>query len=74
MQLSQFQYIDELDKAPRFLALHEFSGDALPWEALKESLSTDRAKKVIGALEKQDMGVYKVRRVYPESEWGHVGK
>ena len=56
------------------MALHEFDGDALPWKELGESLSTEWAKKVMGGLVKQEVGWYQVKRNYPESEWGHVGK
>jgi len=35
--LNQFQFRDTLEKAPRYLALHEFSSDDLPLEELAKS-------------------------------------
>ena len=74
MKLEQLQPSDEKETVPRFLALHEFSGEALPWKELEESVSTEWSKRVMGGLAKQEIGWYQVKRVYPESEWGHVGK
>jgi hypothetical protein len=72
--LEDFQWSDAMETAPRYLALHEFGGDALPWKELQESAQTEWAKKVMGGLAKEEVGWYEVRRVYSESEWGHVGK
>jgi hypothetical protein len=72
--LEDFQWRDAMETAPRYLALHEFSGEALPWKELQESAQTEWAKKVMGGLVKEEVGWYEVRRVYSESEWGHVGK
>lgn len=73
-KLEQLQPSDEKEAVPKFLALHEFSGEVLPWKELEESASTEWAKKVMGNLTKQEIGWYQVKRVYPESEWGQVGK
>lgn len=73
-KLEKLQPTDLMDQVPKYLALHEFSGETLPWDAFKESLSTEWSKKVLGSLEKKETGWYKVKRVYPESEWGHIGK
>ena len=73
-KLQQLQFSDEKETVPKFLALHEFSGDVLPWKELEESASTEWSKRVMGNLAKQEIGWYQVKRVYPESEWGHVGK
>jgi hypothetical protein len=72
--IDKFQVGDVTEEAPRFLALHEFSGEALPWKELGESAQTEWAKRVMGGLTKEEVGWYEVSRVYDESEWGHVGK
>ncbi|KAB2111776.1 hypothetical protein AG0111_0g1164 [Alternaria gaisen] len=72
--INEFQVGDVTEEAPRFLALHEFSGEALPWKEIAESTSTEWAKRVWGGLEKEEVGWYEVGKVYSESEWGHVGK
>lgn len=72
--LNQAQFGDVLEKAPRYLALHEFSGKELPWEELAKSGETVWAKGVLGSVERVEMGYYAAGRVYPESEWGNVGK
>jgi len=63
-----------MDTAPRYLALHEFSGEVLPWKELEASGQTEWAKKVMGSLVKEEVGLYEVKRVYSEEEWGSVGK
>lgn len=58
----------------RFLALHEFEAEALPWKELGASAETEWAKRVMGGLVKEEVGWYVKKREYPESEWGRVGK
>ncbi|KAI4961063.1 hypothetical protein J4E86_000088 [Alternaria arbusti] len=72
--LEDFQFGDAMDTAPRYLALHEFSGEVLPWKELEASGQTEWAKKVMGGLVKEEVGLYEVKRVYSEEEWGSVGK
>lgn len=72
--IDKFQVGDVTKEAPRYLALHEFSGEVLPWKELQESAQTEWAKRVMGGLVKEEVGWYEVSRVYSESEWGHVGK
>ncbi|KAL1799614.1 hypothetical protein ACET3X_003651 [Alternaria dauci] len=72
--INEFQVGDVTGEAPRFLALHEFGGEALPWKEIAESTGTEWAKKVWGALEKEEVGWYELSREYSESEWGQVGK
>jgi len=54
---------------PKFLALHEFECEALPWEELGASAKTEWAEKVMGALVKSEVGWFVERRVYAEGEW-----
>ncbi|KAI4628102.1 hypothetical protein J4E80_002239 [Alternaria sp. BMP 0032] len=72
--LEDFQFGDAMETAPRYLALHEFSGEVLPWKELEASGQTEWAKKVMGGLLKEEVGLYEVKRVYSETEWGSVGK
>ncbi|KAI4671817.1 uncharacterized protein J4E78_000314 [Alternaria triticimaculans] len=72
--LEDFQFGDAMETAPRYLALHEFSGEVLPWKELEASGQTEWAKKVMGGLIKEEVGLYEVKRVYSETEWGSVGK
>lgn len=58
---------------PRFLALHEFAGEELPWKELDESAQTEWAKEVMGGLVRSEVGWYKRKRVYEEGDWGSVG-
>jgi hypothetical protein len=58
---------------PRYLALHEFEGQVLPWKELQESAETAWAKRVMGGLAKSEVGWYVLKRVYAEEEWGSVG-
>ncbi|KAJ4375989.1 hypothetical protein N0V83_001269 [Neocucurbitaria cava] len=60
-------------QVPRFLALHEFQGDVLPWKELAESAQTEWAKRVMGGVVKEEVGWYALKREYAESEWGSVG-
>lgn len=57
----------------KYLALHEFEGDELPWMELVESASTEWAKKVLGSLVSEELGWYSFKREYPKEEWGGVG-
>ncbi|KAH7377668.1 hypothetical protein BKA66DRAFT_422017 [Pyrenochaeta sp. MPI-SDFR-AT-0127] len=43
---------------PKYLALHEFEGDVLP---------------VMGGLVGEEVGWYRLKRKYAESEWGSIG-
>jgi hypothetical protein len=61
-------------EVPRFLALHEFEGEELPWKELGESAATEWAKKVMGGLVREEVGWYSCKREYTEEEWGSVGK
>jgi hypothetical protein len=72
--INEFQVGDVTEEAPRFLALHEFSGEALPWKELGECVQTEWSKRVMGGIVKEEVGIYGVSRVYSESDWGHVGK
>jgi hypothetical protein len=58
---------------PRYLALHEFGGEELPWKQLGESTQTEWAKRVLGSLVREEVGWFKSKRVYGEEEWGKVG-
>lgn len=60
-------------QVPRFLALHEFQGDVLPWKELAESAQTEWAKSVMGGVVKEEVGWYALKREYAESEWGSAG-
>ncbi|CAO2652045.1 Nn.00g003280.m01.CDS01 [Neocucurbitaria sp. VM-36] len=62
----------ELD-VPKYLALHEFQSDVLPWKELGESARTEWARRVMGGLVKEEVGWYVLKRKYAESEWGGVG-
>lgn len=70
--------LDEFERSerdgPRFLALHEFVCEELPWKELRESAETEWAKRVMGGLEEAEVGWYVSKRVYEEKEWGRVGK
>jgi hypothetical protein len=72
--LEDFQFGDAIETAPRYLAMHEFSGEVLPWKELQASVETEWAKKVMGGLVKEEIGWYEVKRLYGEEEWGQVGK
>ncbi|KAF1943683.1 hypothetical protein EJ02DRAFT_453168 [Clathrospora elynae] len=63
----------EDEKVPKYLAHHEFNGDALPWKELGEIATTEWAKKVMGGLVGEEVGWYRIKKVYAESEWGSVG-
>ncbi|KAF1840078.1 uncharacterized protein K460DRAFT_296455 [Cucurbitaria berberidis CBS 394.84] len=52
------RFVPTAANAPRYLALWEFQGDVLP---------------VMGGLVKEEVGLYVLKREYPESEWGSVG-
>ncbi|ENI04658.1 hypothetical protein COCC4DRAFT_81629 [Bipolaris maydis ATCC 48331] len=71
--IKQLQPSDDMQIVPKYYALHEFGGEALPWKQIEESVGTEWAKKVMGSVQKAEVGWYKVKRVYPESEWGSVG-
>jgi hypothetical protein len=58
---------------PRYLALHEFGVEELPWKELTESTQTEWAKRVLSGLIKEEIGWFKSKRVYGEEEWGPVG-
>jgi hypothetical protein len=53
---------------PKYLALHEFEGKELPWKELQECAETEWATRVMGNLAKSEIGWYKSKRVYEESE------
>jgi hypothetical protein len=72
--LEDFQFGDAMETAPKYLAMHEFSGEVLPWKELQASVETEWAKKVMGGLVKEEIGWYEVKRLYGEEEWGQVGK
>ncbi|KAG9193724.1 hypothetical protein G6011_03759 [Alternaria panax] len=72
--IDEFKVGDVTGEAPRFLALHEFSGETLPWKEIGESTQTEWAKRVWGGLVTEEVGWYETGRVYSESEWGQVGK
>jgi hypothetical protein len=59
---------------PRYLALHEFAGEVLPWKELEESTQTQWAKKITGGLFGEEVGWYVPKRVYAEEQWAGVGK
>jgi hypothetical protein len=73
-KLDQLQHADAMPEVPQYLALHEFGGEALPWKEIKESLNSEWAEKIIASVQNTEIGWYQVKRVYPESEWGNVGK
>lgn len=58
---------------PKYLALHEFEGTVLPWKELAKSAQTTWAKRVMAGLVREEVGWYRLKRVYAESEWGGVG-
>lgn len=70
--LNEFERIEP--GAPKYLALHEFEAEELPWKELGASAETEWAKRVMGGLVKVEAGWYVKKRDYPESEWGRVGK
>lgn len=59
---------------PKFLALHEFSGEVLPWAELQASAETEWARKVMGGLVGSEIGWFMCKRSYEESVWGEVGR
>ncbi|KAH4936716.1 hypothetical protein HBI79_070640 [Parastagonospora nodorum] len=59
---------------PKFLALHEFGGEALPWGELQASAETEWAKRVMGGLVGSEIGWFACKRRYEEGVWGEVGK
>lgn len=59
---------------PKFLALHEFGGEGLPWAELQVSAETEWAKRVMGGLVESEIGWFKCKRRYEESVWEEVGK
>lgn len=59
---------------PKFLALHEFEGEDLPWKELGESAETEWARRVMGGLVASEIGWFRGKRGYAEEEWGSVGK
>lgn len=52
------------DTAPKYLALHEFEGENLPWAGLKRTVETEWTKKVMGTVVREEIGWYAVKRVY----------
>jgi hypothetical protein len=70
--------LDEFERSvpdiPRFLALHEFDCEELPWKELGESAETEWAKRVMGGLVREEVGWFGRKRMYEEGEWGSVGK
>jgi hypothetical protein len=58
---------------PKYLALHEFECEDLPWKELGASARTEWAKRVMGGLMREEVGWYTRKRVYEESVWGNVG-
>jgi hypothetical protein len=60
-------------EVPKYLALHEFAGEGLPWKQLEESTQTEWAKKVMGGLIGEEVGWYTSKRVYAKEEWGSIG-
>lgn len=67
------RFVRRVPEIPAFLALHEFEGEDLPWKEMGESGETEWAKKVMGKLAREEVGFYRLKREYPESEWGNVG-
>lgn len=59
-------------KVPKYLALHEFAGDLLPWKELAESAETEWAKKVMETLVRDEVGWFVCKRKYSEEEWSNV--
>lgn len=70
--LNEFERLEGIE-VPRFLALHEFEGEELPWKELAESAQTEWAKRIMGGLRREEVGWYVCKRTYDESEWGGVG-
>ncbi|PSN60033.1 hypothetical protein BS50DRAFT_681867 [Corynespora cassiicola Philippines] len=60
-EVVQASVLDQFERksadAPKYLALHEFSGE-LPWSELRASGETEWAKKVLGGLTKEEVGVW----------------
>lgn len=69
--LDKFKRVEP--EIPKYLALHEFEGDVLPWKELGESAQTEWAKRVMGGLVGEEVGWYRLKRKYAESEWGSIG-
>jgi len=44
------------------------------WRNWRRVGGTEWARKVLGGVEREEVGYYAAGRVYPESEWGRVGK
>lgn len=55
-------------EVPQYLALHEFDGDEFPMKELGETAETEWAKKVMGALRMEEVGWYRLKRVYGEDK------
>jgi hypothetical protein len=49
---------------PRWLAIHEFDGQEVPWKELADTDETEWAKKVIPGIEEIDFGCFRLKRVY----------
>lgn len=49
--------------APRWLAIHEFDGQCVPWDELMPIDETDWAKKIIPGLLETDVGLFKLKHV-----------
>lgn len=69
--------LDRFERAepevPKYLALHEFNGEVLPWKELGVSAQTEWAKRAMGNLIREQVGWYSLKRTYAESEWASVG-
>jgi len=51
-------------EVPKYLALHEFECEELPWKELGESAETEWAKRVMGGLVTSEVGWYVRKREY----------
>lgn len=61
--LHEFERMED-GKVPKYLALHEFAGENLPWKELGESAETEWAKSVMGGLMREEVGWYGWKRSY----------
>ncbi|KAF2786211.1 hypothetical protein K505DRAFT_422566 [Melanomma pulvis-pyrius CBS 109.77] len=59
-------------EVPQYLALHEFDGEDFPMEALGGTAGTEWAKKVMGNLNREEVGWYRLKREYREKDGAKV--
>lgn len=60
------QFVRKAPEVPQYLALHEFDGEDLPWKELGASAETEWAKRIMENLRKEEIGWYRLKRVYAE--------